>query len=76
VHIVALQQCNRLISSYCKKQIGHSCSMPVVRSSLPMRRAAILPSPIRRRIIRSSHEQLQYSIYYEEMTIKKMEVVS
>lgn len=46
--------------------------MPVVRSSLPMRRAAILPSPIRRRVIRSSHEQLQYSIYYEDDKKRKL----
>ena len=38
--------------------MGHSCSEPVWRSSFPLRRAASFPSPMRRRMVRYSHEQL------------------
>lgn len=38
--------------------MGHSCSNPVWRDSFPTWRAASLPSPIRRRMVRSSQTQL------------------
>jgi hypothetical protein len=40
--------------------MGHSWSVAFVRSSVPGRRAAVLPSAMRRRIVLPSHEQLSY----------------
>ncbi len=44
------------------KQMGHSRSVLVRRESVPLRRAASLPSPMRRRICFGSHWQEGYSL--------------
>ncbi len=52
--------------------MGHSWSVLVSRSSVPCRREAILPSPMRRRMARSSQLQLDISIVFMLVSVPEL----